>query len=517
VQARLVRRTTGALVGATLGIATAGAALGVAHLVAGIVDPAATPIVAVGQATIDLTPEPVKSFAIRTFGEHDKTALLAGIGLVLGAAAAALGIAALRRPAAAAAALGLFGLIGAAAALTRPTATWTDGLPVLAGVATGWWVLRRLASATGHESPPRGVPDPRGPAVERRRFVVSVAGVAIATAASGWIGSALARRAEVPESRAAVRLPEPASAPSPASGAALDVPGLSPYLTPNSRFYRVDTALIVPSIRSEDWRLRIHGMVDHELVVDFAQLLDRPLIERDITLTCVSNPVGGRYAGNARWLGAPLAPLLEEAGVDPAADQLVSRSVDGFTIGTPTADVMDGRDAMLAVGMNGEPLPLAHGFPVRMVVPGLYGYVSATKWLVDLELTTFAAFEPYWVSRGWASRAPVKTMSRIDTPNPLLPVDAGHMLVAGVAWAQGRGIERVEVQIDEEPWIEAELATETTVDTWRQWARGWDARPGRHRLRVRATDRSGVTQPEERSDPLPDGATGWHTVVVEVR
>ena len=257
-------------------------------------------------------------------------------------------------------------------------------------------------------------------------------------------------------------------------------------------------------------------MVERELTLTFEQLMARPLIERDVTLTCVSNPVGGEYIGNARWLGAPLADLLEEAGVDPAADQLVSRSVDGFTAGTPTAVVMDGRDAMLAIAMNGEPLPIDHGFPVRMVVPGLYGYVSATKWIVDLELTTFDAFDAYWIRRGWAQQAPIKTQSRIDTPRSGSRVRAGRVPVAGVAWAQHRGIAGVELRVDDGPWIAAELSVQDTVDTWRQWLVTWDATPGDHQLQVRATDRDGMTQPAEHEPPFPDGATGYHTAWVEV-
>jgi hypothetical protein len=230
----------------------------------------------------------------------------------------------------------------------------------------------------------------------------------------------------------------------------------------------------------------------------------------------VSNPVGGSYIGNARWSGAPLTPLLEEAGVRPGADQIVTTSVDGFTVGTPTAVAMDGRDAMLAVAMNGEPLPIAHGFPVRMIVPGLYGYVSATKWIVDMELSTFAAFDPYWVARGWAEQAPIKTESRIDTPRSFAHVAAGFVPIAGVAWAQHVGIERVEVQVDDGAWMVAELSAQDTTDTWRQWVVRWDAAPGEHRVRVRATDANGMTQTEARAEPFPDGATGLHELVVRV-
>ena len=352
--------------------------------------------------------------------------------------------------------------------------------------------------------------------MDRRGFFLTGAAGLVAAVAAGGMGNLFARRFRADESRSAVTIPAPSSPAPAAAGAELSAPGLGPFFTPNNRFYRVDTALLVPAVMAEDWRLRIHGMVDREIELDYEQLLARPLIERDITLTCVSNPVGGRYAGNARWIGAPLRDLLEEAGVHADADQIVSRSVDGFTVGTPTAVVMDGRDALLAVAMNGEALPIDHGFPVRMVVPGLYGYVSATKWLVDIELTTFDAFDPYWIQRGWAERAPIKTMSRIDTPSPFLDLVRGEVPIAGVAWAQHVGIERVEVSIDDGPWQLAELAAEDTIDTWRQWVYRWNASSGEHRLKVRATDRSGLAQPADRAEPFPDGATGHHQIVVRV-
>ncbi|WP_181766940.1 molybdopterin-dependent oxidoreductase, partial [Streptomyces albidus (ex Kaewkla and Franco 2022)] len=293
-------------------------------------------------------------------------------------------------------------------------------------------------------------------------------------------------------------------------------------VTPSKDFYRVDTALTVPRVDVSRWTLRVHGRgVRRPLTLTFDDLLDRKLIERHITLTCVSNQVGGSYAGNARWLGVPLADLLREAGVRPPsrggpADQLVARSVDGMTLGSPVETVMDGRDAMLAVGMNGEPLPFTHGFPVRMVVPGLFGYVSACKWLRELELTTFDDYDVYWVRRDWARDAPVKTQSRIDTPRPLASLKPGTVQVAGVAWAQHRGIDRVEVRVDDGPWRRAELAAEDSRDTWRQWVWEWRATSGSHRLQVRATDRDGRTQTAERVGTVPDGATGRHSVVVDV-
>jgi DMSO/TMAO reductase YedYZ molybdopterin-dependent catalytic subunit len=298
--------------------------------------------------------------------------------------------------------------------------------------------------------------------------------------------------------------------------AAADVADLR-YVTPNATFYRIDTALVAPRIDPAGWTLRIHGRVARPTTMTFADLLRRPMIERYVTLACVSNEVGGDLIGNARWLGVPVQDLLDEVGPDEGADQVVSRSVDGFTAGTPTAALRDGRDAMIAVAMNGEPLPIDHGFPARMVVPGLYGYVSATKWLAELELTTFADFDAYWIPRGWARQAPIKTQSRIDRPRAGGVIGAGRYLVAGVAWAQRRGISRVEVRADDGVWQTASLAATVSIDTWRLWSWEWDATPGTHTLQVRATDNGGQTQVEHQAPPAPDGATGWHRIAVTVQ
>lgn len=506
--------------GALMGLVTAAVAIGAADLVAGIVDPQASPIVAIGQAVIDATPEWLKSFAIRTFGSSNKAVLLLGIGGVLLGIAIALGLASRRRVGAGIAGLAGLGAVGALAAITRPEAAPAGVLPSVAGAVAGVGMLLVLDHALSAASARRSggaSGDVGSGAVDRRRFFLTVAGGVAVAAAAGGAGRLFERRFRADESRAAVRIPAPESpAPTPPPGIDLGIAKLGPFFTSNGRFYRVDTALLVPSVMAEDWRLRVHGMVDHELTIDYPQLLSRPLIERDVTLTCVSNEVGGEYVGNARWIGAPLRDLLKEAGIQQGANQIVTRSVDGFTVGTPTAVAMDGRDAMLAVAMNGEPLPLAHGFPVRMIVPGLYGYVSATKWVVDLQLTTFAAFDPYWIQRGWAEQAPIKTMSRIDTPRQYARVPTGQVPIAGVAWAQHVGIDRVEVQIDDGAWAPTELAAEDTTDTWRQWVFRWDATPGEHRIAVRATDLAGYTQTEERAEPFPDGATGYHAVVVRV-
>jgi len=507
--------------GAVVGALTAAVALGTAELVAGLVGPASSPILAVGSVTIDASPEWLKSFAIRTFGSNDKLALVIGIGVFLLLAAVILGAASVRRPRLAIGGLVVLGAIGAAAAVSRPEGDLVDALPSIVGACAGIVAYRWLRLAAGlPERSPADVAAERSPTIagyDRRRFLragVAAAGIA---AAAGGLGRVLTSRADAQASRADAVIPAPSDPAAPVpSGAGFNVPGLSPFVTPNGEFYRVDTALFVPAIDAAGWSLRVHGMVDRPLVLSYRQLLARPMIERDITLACVSNEVGGRYVGNARWIGAPLADLLDEAGVDPSATQLVSRSSDGFTIGTPTAIVMDGRDAMLAVAMNGEPLPLEHGFPVRMVVPGLYGYVSATKWLVDLELTTLEAYNAYWIERGWAKEAPVKTQSRIDTPIPGARFSAGTVPIAGVAWAQHRGIDRVEVRIDDGEWQEARLGAEDTIDTWRQWVVRWDATAGQHSLAVRATDGDGETQTTLVEPPFPSGATGHHTIEVEV-
>nr|WP_246002729.1 molybdopterin-dependent oxidoreductase [Nocardia tenerifensis] len=649
---------------ALTGILAALTVLGVGHLVAALIDPAASPFYALGAAVVDHTPHAVKDAAIRRFGSNDKLALFASMGAAMLAAAPLLGLLERRRPLGSAL-LVVLGGSALAAALQRPTATAWFALPTLVGVAAGVAVLRLLVGpagpparhqggrardrigdglsasarrpvegygttapaagvgsiASGHGATPaasghsetstasdqstrakagasletpsaqvesvvgdtasaaqpvvraprgqfgraddrgggrsaRGVPDgarPSGSALSaraysesavpvadsatgdeeitgpagspqqggrsRRRFLALAAGVgavAVGAAVAGqWIG---ARLRDVVGDRTRFIVPRAsAEAPVAGTGVAPRVPGLSEFVTANDRFYRVDTALQLPALTSGEWRLRIHGMVDRPLELDFTALRRREPVERMITMTCVSNEVGGDLAGTAVWTGYPLAELLAEAGVRAEADMLLSRSVDGFTAGTPVAAVTDGRDALLAVGMNGEPLPIAHGYPARLIVPGLYGYVSATKWVVDLELTRFDRAKAYWTERGWAAQALVKTASRIDVPAAFATVEAGEVTVAGVAWAQHRGIDAVEVQVDDAPWQPAVLADEYSTDTWRQWTWRWPATPGTHTLRVRATDRSGMRQTDRRTPPFPDGATGWHSRVVTVR
>jgi DMSO/TMAO reductase YedYZ molybdopterin-dependent catalytic subunit len=351
--------------------------------------------------------------------------------------------------------------------------------------------------------------------LDRRKFVAACGVTAVAAAAAG-IGGELLSSKRFSVNTASVKLTAPVVKPKPpAKDVTLNIPGLSPFYTPTAEFYRVDTSLIVPQVPTSSWQLRIHGLVDNPMTITFDQLMQLPMVEHDVTLTCVSESVGGGYIGNARWQGTLLADLLRKAGIQSGADQIVMRDVNGMNLGVATEPVMDGRASLLAVAMNGQPLPQAHGFPVRVVVPGLYGYVSACKWVVDMELTTFGAFDAYWVQRGWSQQAPIKTESRIDVPKAGSSLPAGRATIAGVAWAQHRGIEAVEVSIDG-TWQDATLASQDTVDTWRQWYYVWDATPGPHTLKVRATDKTGHTQTAVVHGPEPSGATGYHTVGLTV-
>ncbi|MEU4690028.1 molybdopterin-dependent oxidoreductase [Actinoplanes sp. NPDC023714] len=487
------------------GVAAAAVALGVAEIVAVVTGPLSAPLLAVGGVVVDTVPGPVKDAAVRVFGIHDKTALIVGTLILLTGYAYAIGVLAARRWWIGVAGIALFGMIGAVAAMTRHDAGPMAWLPSVAGAALAVWVLHRLLGLGARPAEEDG----------RRRFLKGVGLAAGLAVAGGAAGRLLTSRQAVQQARDAVVLPAPRQSPPPLP-AGVQVADVTPYVSPNADFYRIDTALYPPQIDPSTWELRIHGMVRNPITITWEQLLRRPMIERYVTLACVSNEVGGDLIGNALWLGTPIRELLDEADPLPGADQVVQRSADGWTCGTPTAVLRDGRDALLAVGMNGEPLPVAHGFPVRMVVPGLYGYVSACKWITEIELTRFADFDAYWVPRGWSAQGPIKLQSRIDTPRKGTKRAAGTVVVGGVAWAQHTGIAKVEVQIDDEPWREATLAATVSADTWRQWSYPWQATPGEHRLRVRATDRNGQTQTATPAPTAPDGATGWHAVTVRI-
>ncbi|BDE57044.1 molybdopterin-dependent oxidoreductase [Rhodococcus hoagii] len=498
------------------GILAAAVVLGIGQLVSVPIGPPSSPFFAVGSTTVDRSPAWAREFAITTFGTNDKPALFVGMTVLIVVLAAVAGMVERPRRPYGSAILLVLGLVGVYAAVNRPGATASYALPTIVGVAAGIVTLRVLTT----RAPVRTGSGNGAPGMARRRFLVLAATAAAVAAAAGATGRYLADRvAGAVRNRDGLALPTvPAAdrAPALAPGTDVAVPGATPFVTRNGDFYRIDTALQVPMLTTDEWQLRIHGMVDREITLSWDDLIARTPIERAITLTCVSNEVGGELAGNATWVGYRIKDLLDEVGVAPDADMLLSTSADGFTVGTPVEVLRDGRDAILAVAMNGEPLPFEHGYPVRQVVPGLYGFVSATKWVVDWELTRFDRAEAYWTRRGWAAQAPIKTASRIDVPAAFGKIPSGPTIVAGTAWAQHRGIEKVEVRVDNGVWRTATLAPQYSIDTWRQWTWQWDAPPGVHSLQVRATDRAGNTQTEERAAPIPDGASGWHSRTVTV-
>jgi DMSO/TMAO reductase YedYZ molybdopterin-dependent catalytic subunit len=515
-----------AAAGAGVAAAVLGAGLG--ELTAAFVAPGASPFAVIGAALIDFAPAWAKDAAITLFGTNDKLALLVGIGLVLIGVAAIVGLIELKWPPLGLAVMVLFGGVGVLAAITRANPGPMDWVPsvvagVTAAVALGLLMARlpgRAQRAVEYsrnpEKPAREEPAPAP--IERRTFLLWAAGTA-AVGVLAAVGSSLARAgaAAVDVVREALDLPA-AATPAPAipASAELGISGLAPVITPNAEFYRIDTALIVPQVDPANWSLRIHGMVGNEVTITWDELLALPLEESVTTLACVSNSVGGELIGNALWLGYPIRELLARAAPTAEADMVLSRSIDGFTASTPIEVLTDDRNAILAIGMNGEPLPTEHGFPVRMVVPGLYGYVSATKWVTELEVTRFDKATAYWTTRGWSERGPIKLQSRIDVPRRQQGLKAGDTVIAGMAWQQTVGIAGVEVQIDEGEWLPATLATAISDDTWVQWSLPWTATEGDHLIRCRAISTSGEVQTEEVSRTDPDGATGWHERFITV-
>lgn len=519
-------------VGAVTGVVAMALGLVTAELLTAGLD-GDSPVVEVGDRVVDLVPKPLRDWAISTFGTNDKAVLLAGVAAVLIAIAVLAGELMVRgRRGAAVGVVGVTLALGALAPLGRGGSGWGSTLAILIGglVSVGvlWFlagIVRRDPAASpvpeSQESEPHVMepaesqsmlPQPMTAATRRRFLGYAGAGAGLAIVGAGlsaWIRS----QAAVATERLGITLPK-ALQPLPAvpQGTSVGIDGVAPFVTPNKDFFRIDTALLPPRVTTEDWSMRVHGLVDTEVRLDYAELLERPMIEVDATIACVSNEVGDDLIGNARWLGCRLDDLLAEAGINPAADQIVGRSVDGFTAGFPT-DTLDGREAIVAVGMNGDPLPVEHGYPARLIVPGLYGYVSATKWLSEIELTTFAAFNGYWIPRGWDVEAPVVTMSRIDTPKDGDSVTAGSPVgVGGVAWAMNRGVAKVEVAIDGGEWQQAELGEQYTNTTWRQWGYTFEPTVGDHEIKARATDTDGFIQSAEEVGPGPNAATGHHTI-----
>jgi len=506
------------VLGSVVGLLTAGVGLGVGELAAVFVRPEASPVIAVGNRVITLTPGSVKRNAIESVGSNDKALLISGIIIIVALYGLLVGKLALRDIRYGFVGVAVFGAIGVYCAITADASRGTDVIPSIVaaiGAAAALWLLVFMAG--GDQRKASEPAEMSG--TDRRHFLQGSAALAGLAAVAGF-GGRIAQHARfsVAGKRAKVALPAPTGvAEVVPAGVDLGKSGV-PWATPSSKFYRIDRALTVPQIDPNEWRLKIHGMLDHPMTLRFEDVLSRPLIERWITLCCVSNEVGGSLVSNALFRGTRLADLLREAGIHPDADQLLMTGYEGTTIGAPTAAVMDGRDAMLAIGMNKDPLPTAHGFPVRVVVPGLYGYVSACKWVVDIKATTFRKDFAYWVQNGWDQQTDINLASRIDRPHSGANLSTGETVsIAGVAWDQHVGVSKVEVQIGDGDWQVARLAPVPSTDTWRQWVLPWTPETsGSYRIRVRATDAKGTPQQTNAAPPGPAGSTGLHAITVQV-
>ncbi|WP_159573332.1 molybdopterin-dependent oxidoreductase [Curtobacterium sp. 18060] len=512
-----------AVLAAAVGLVAAAAFLGIAEFGALLLGGAGSPLVAVGSAVIDLAPAGAKNLMVALFGTGDKVALFALMTVIVAAISAGAGVLERARPPFGALVFAVGGVLALIAVSTRSGSGTFDGAPTVFGVAAAVITLRLLLRRLRRWEAAAAVPSasPRPASTERRAFLVwgvATAAVAVVVGTASRVGSSAMQA--VAAARRAVRLPAAATpAPAVPGGASLDVDGITPYVTPNADFYRIDTALRVPSIDPGDWSLRIHGAVENEVTLTWDELLALPLEEHMATLSCVSNEVGGDLIGNALWLGYPIRELLARAKPTGDADMVLSRSIDGFTAGTPLDVLQDeGTDALLAIGMNGEPLPTEHGFPARMVVPGLFGYVSATKWVTEMEVTRFADAQGYWTPRGWSERGPVKLESRIDTPRNGTTVTVGEQVaIAGVAWQPHTGVKAVQVRVGSGAWQQAELAESVSADTWRQWVLRWTPTAGSHRIEVRAVSADGEVQTSVERPPAPNGASGWASVTVDAK
>ena len=515
---------------AVAGALAAGVAMAAAELVAGLVRGAPSLITAIGSLVISLQPPGAKDLMIRLFGTNDKVALNVSVVVIALVVAAAAGVLAAHRRWLGVAVFVAFGLLAATAALRDPLASQAlavgnAGVAVAAGLVVLLGLLRLAspASTAGDgpvESSAEGdwVADLRTPEWTRRRFLIASAGTLGGVIVAGGVGRTLLDEQHADAIVSSTKIPAPLLAvPALAADQALTAPGLTPLVVPNADFYKIDTALLVPRVDPATWKLDVTGMVAHPLTFTYDELLAMPLYEQYVTIACVSNLVGDHLVGNALWTGVRLKDVLEAAAVQPGATQIVGRSVDDFSVGFPTAWAMaPEREPMIAVGMNREPLPANHGFPARLIVPGLYGYVSATKWLASIELTTREAVDGYWVPLGWAKDGPILTQSRIDVPTGGATVPPGAVEIGGVAWAPDRGITRVEVRIDDGAWQAARISRPISKATWVQWALAWTATTGPHSLEARATDGTGDVQTDQRSDPAPDGARGHHRISVTV-
>ena len=519
-------RATHRFRGAVAGIVATVMMFGLADLIARAFTPSAAPLLTLGQAIIPLAPPAAIKPVIALFGDNDKLVLVLSTGLGAIVLAGLIGALAASRRRLATTLLIVAGLVPVVVIIGRPEADALDLVPALIGFAvgiTGFILLLRLglsappAEAADRADVTRGsrTSDP----LSRRRFfglAGAVGAIGAVSIAAGQTIVSLTQDAGAAVAKLVLPTPAKKAAAIPAA-ASTDLDGTVPFVTEAKDFYRIDTVLSPPVIDPQQWSLRIHGMVDQEVTLTMDDVLDLPLEEHHITLTCVSNPVGGELVGNATWLGYPVRELLARARPSADADMVLSHSFDGFTASTPLGALTDDRAALLAVGMNGEPLTPIHGFPARLVVPGLYGFVSATKWVTELEVTRFDEKTAYWTDRGWDALAPILVASRIEVPGPLATVPAGDIQVGGTAWAQRSGIDRVEVKLDDGDWTQADLAAEVTIDTWRQWrAEFAEVAAGSHTLTVRATDKDGTVQTSKRRESIPNSATGHHHIQFRV-
>ena len=513
--------------GALAGLLGGAVALATGELIAGLLAPTPSLVTGVANRVIEESPTWLTEFGKRTFGTNQKTALVVGTVLLAAVFAAVLGVAARRRPAIGAMGIAAFGFLGMLSIGADPQGSVAAGAiiavgGVIAGVAALNFLLSSATPDTAIVRPASTIREASAPTRQRRSFLQWAGGAGVLAVAGTVFGRGMRNRSSAEGARSAVELTAAedtaavaSEVQSVATGEIASTPGITPVVVPNSDFYRIDTAIVVPQVNPDDWSLTIDGMVDTPLTFSFQDLVDQASLVAPVTLSCVSNEVGGGLVGNAVWQGVPLTDLLDQAGVQPGATQIASRSVDGWTCGFPTDLAYDGRTAIVAVAMNDEALPIEHGFPARLVVSGLYGYVSATKWLDSITLTTLEDFDGYWIPRGWAKDGPIKTQARIDTPRRGENVQRGvERAIAGVAWAPNSGIQRVEVQVDDGPWAGAELGESLGINSWRQWRLRWTPTGDDHQIRVRATDESGETQTEVRTPVAPDGASGWHTISV---
>ena len=540
-------------------------ALGITELAHGFYGLVPSVLGSLAQVVVERTPGEIVTQGIELLGQADIPVLIASVTLGALALCVLLAILAVRRPTLALLGVALLGAIGLAATFIEPfmetvPTVVTLAAALLAGTAVAESMLRSAGvretkpaqsaassgSPGGPNSPVRWRETGGSISVNRGGFLALGGGAALAGLVALGVGRLLSGGSQTAAAPKKLDLAGGASSerqggdgqnggnqndvthetlPEPPADASLGVEGIPELITPASSFYLIDAALTSPRVNAADWKLSVKGAVENPVEFSYKDLQEMSTIESDVTLSCVSNPVGGGLVSNGRWTGVLLSDVLKEAGVSRenitrASEQLVGRSVDGFTAGFRTDIALDGRHALVAFGLNGSELPIKHGYPVRLVVPGLYGYVSATKWLSEIELTSWN-FDAYWIQRSWTKEGPVKIQSRIDTVNGGANVQAGTVPIGGVAWAPHTGIDGVEVSTDNgQTWNEARLASQLHPDTWRQYVYDWDATPGSHTLQVRATDGEGKLQtPEEQpahGGGGLDGASGYHTIDVTV-